>query len=146
MDDHINSDYKTDILAWINHQVELLRARRLDELDLENLIEEIACMGIDLKHELEHRMELLIMHLLKCKYQPERVSGSWRGTIREQRRRITRLLKDAPSLARTVDDYLDESYTAAAARAADETGLPPATFPPTNPFSKQQVFDPDFLP
>lgn len=146
MDDHIKSDYEVDFLVWINTQVELLRAKKFEQLDLEHLVEEIGNLGGELTRELEHRMDLLIMHLLKCKYQPERISGSWRGTIREQRRRIARLLKAAPSLAQTVDAYLDESYTAAAARAADETGLALATFPQESPFSKQQIFDPDFLP
>ncbi|ELX10373.1 hypothetical protein DUF29 [Janthinobacterium sp. HH01] len=146
MDDHIDSDYERDFLVWTEAQVALLRARKFEQLDLENVIEELEAVARRDKREVAHRTEKLLTHLLKCRVQPERISNSWRRTICEQRKQIARLLKDAPSLARTVDDYLDESYTAAAARAADETGLPPATFPPANPFSKQQVFDPDFLP
>lgn len=147
MDDHINSsDYDTDFLAWITHQVALLRAQKFDQLDLDNLIDEVNDMGGRLKRELYHRTEILLMHLLNYKYQPDHVSGGWRGTIGEQRSRIRKLLKDAPSLAGPLDEYVAETYATAAARAASETGLPKSTFPATNPFTRQQIFDPDYLP
>jgi hypothetical protein len=147
MDDHINnSDHDTDLLAWINRQVELLHAKKFDQLDLDNLIDEVNDMGGQLKRELYHRIEILLMHLLKYKYQPDHISGSWLGTIGEQRSRITKLLKDAPSLAGPLDEHLAENYASATKRAAAETGLPKSTFPTTNPFTKQQILDPDYLP
>ena len=47
--------------------------------------------------EIESRLEVLLMHLLKWKYQHEAVSGSWTGTIEEQRYRIARRIKKMPS-------------------------------------------------
>ncbi|MEC4817035.1 MAG: DUF29 family protein [Scytonema sp. PMC 1069.18] len=41
---------------------------------------------------------MLFSHLLKWQYQPERRSKSWERTIREQRKRISLLLDDSPSL------------------------------------------------
>jgi len=56
----------------------------LTQLDLKNLIEEIETMGRSEKKALRSNLEVVVMHLLKCKYQIEKRSGSWRATIREQ--------------------------------------------------------------
>jgi hypothetical protein len=146
MDDHINNLYEDDFLVWITTQAELLRTKHFDQLDLENLIEELEGMARKEKHELKHRLEQLIMHLLKCKLQPEHIPGSWRETIREQRIRIQDLLEAMPSLTRLVDAYMERSYARAAALAADDTGLSHSVFPATMPFSKVQLLDPDYIP
>jgi hypothetical protein len=146
MDDHINSDYETDFLVWLNTQAELLRAKHFDQLDLGNLVEELEGMARKEKHELKHRMVQLIMHLLKCKLQPAHISGSWLGTIREQRIHILDLLEAMPSLARLLDEYMERCYASAADLAADETGLPRSDFPDAMPFSKQQLLDLDYRP
>ncbi|MBD2614245.1 DUF29 family protein [Nostoc punctiforme FACHB-252] len=41
-------------------------------------------MGRSEKKALRSNLEVVVMHLLKCKYQIEKRSGSWRATIREQ--------------------------------------------------------------
>jgi hypothetical protein len=146
MDDHIKTDYDTDFLVWLQSQAELLRAKRFDRLDLEHLIEELEAMAGQQKRELAHRLEILLIHLLKLKYQPARASNGWRGTISEQRRRIKRLLMEMPSLSNVIGEYLSDVYPDAVDGAAAETGLPKATFPKANPFTRQQVFDPDYLP
>jgi hypothetical protein len=146
MDDHIKNDYDTDYLVWLERQAELLRAKQFERLDLEHLIEEIDAMAGQLRRELAHRLEILLLHLLKFRYQPTHASNGWRGTVSEQRRRIKRLLKQMPSLHNLIDEYLEDVYDDAVDGAAAETGLPKATFPKTNPFTPQQVFDPDYLP
>jgi hypothetical protein len=146
MDDHITTIYDTDFLDWTSTQIELLRTKQFERLDLENIIEELKSMALAQRHELEHRIERLTTHLLKCKVQPWRISGSWLGTIREQRYRIARLLEAMPSLQPLLDQYVITAYAHAAARAADETRLPRAAFPATVPFTKEQLLDPDYLP
>ena len=147
MDDHITTtDYDTDFLVWNSTQIELLRSKQFDRLDLENIIEELESMALSQRHELEHRIEKLTTHLLKCQLQPWKISGSWRGTIREQRYRIAKLLKAMPSLKPLLDQYMTMAYDHAANRAADETRLPRSAFPPTMPFTKEQLLDPDYLP
>ena len=146
MDDHINNLYEADFLVWINTQAELLRTQRLDQLDLENLIEELEGMARAQKREFKHRIEQLLLHLLKCKLQPERMSGSWRSTIREQRDRIRDLLQEMPSLKPLLQDCLTHAYVSAAKHAADQTRLPLSAFPEKNPFTMAQIFDDDFWP
>lgn len=142
----MNILYEADFALWIDQQVELLRARKFEQLDLDNLIEEIECMGGNLARELRSRIETIIMHLLKCQYQPGQKSGSWLGTLREQRSSIEGLLEDNPSLRRLVDEAVAKRFGAAVARAADETGLERKNFPPRCPYTAENVLDPDFVP
>lgn len=146
MDDHIKTDYDTDFLVWLESQAELLRAKQFDRLDLEHLIEELASMARAERREFKHRIEQLTMHLLKCKLQPDHISGSWLGTINEQRHCIADLLEEMPSLKPQLDSYIARIYARAADRAARETHLPKSAFPTTMPFTREQLLDPDYLP
>ena len=140
--------YDQDFYVWTQQQAVLLRAKKWRELDYGNLAEELEALGKRDRRELEHRLEVLVMHLLKWCYQPERRDRSrgWRSTIREQRRRLARLLQDSPSLRSEVPAFLDDGYPYACGKAIDQTRLPPATFPPTCPWTAVQVLDDAFWP
>jgi hypothetical protein len=146
MDDHLTQLYRTDFYLWLQRQAELLQARDFERLDLPNLIEEIEAMGASKRHELEHRLDLLITHLLKFKIQPDHLSRSWIKTIVEQRRRIHRLLKKTPSLHATLDESIADAYQDAVISAAVQTGLAKSAFPASMPFSSQQLLDQDYFP
>ena len=73
----MNTNYETDVVAWANEQARLIRAGKFDQLDLEHLAEEIEDVGKSEQRELASRMAVLLMHLLKWKFQPERRSKSW---------------------------------------------------------------------
>ncbi|MGB5771167.1 MAG: DUF29 domain-containing protein, partial [Crocosphaera sp.] len=125
---------------------QLLREGKLRELDVSNLIEEIEDMGISQKNALESNLIILLMHLLKWKYQPEKQSGSWRGSIREHRRRILKAFKNSPSLKRYFEEVFNESYQEARKQAADETELSLNIFPESCPFEIEQILDSEYLP
>lgn len=146
MNKPLTCDYETDTLIWLDTQVELLRARQFDLLDLDNLIDELDSMAKRDRHKVAHRLEKLMMHLLKCQMQPDHISGSWRGTIHEQRRQIIRKLADMPSLKNSLKAFIQDSYPHAVARAAEETGLPRSAFPATDPYTVEQLLDTEFLP
>ena len=146
MNKPIACDYETDTLIWLDTQIELLRARKFDLLDLDNLIDELDSMAKRDRHKVAHRLEILIMHLLKYQMPPDHISNSWRGTIYEQRRRLARKLADMPSLKNSLGAYILDCYPHAVARAAYETGLPRSAFPKSNPYSVEQLLDTEFLP
>ncbi|MEO7494367.1 MAG: DUF29 domain-containing protein [Massilia sp.] len=141
-----DSLHERDFLRWLDEQVAFLRTRQLARLDLEKLQEEIEDMGNHLRRELEHRLDVLLMHLLKCQFQPDHKSRSWLATLYTQRVRIKRLLKHSPSLDREVMNYADSNYAAARKLASIETGLSPDDFPAQNPYSKAQILDDEFVP
>jgi sugar-specific transcriptional regulator TrmB len=146
MDDQIDTGYDTDLLLWTNKQVELLRAQKFDQLDLENLIEELEGYMRKEKREVDSRLRVLQKHLLKYKYQPQRISRSWISTINEQRSEIELVLSDMPSLRPAIEDYVAKSYPKAVKETQRETRLPPSTFPAANPFTVQQILDEDYWP
>ncbi|MDD1650135.1 MAG: DUF29 domain-containing protein [Methylococcaceae bacterium] len=95
--------YESDFFGWTQRQSELLRAGRFEEVDTEHLIEEIEAMGRSERQQLTRRLEILLTHLLKWRYQPDFRGRSWQLTIIEQRRRIAKLLAANPSLQARLD-------------------------------------------
>lgn len=134
--------YDDDYLAWCEQQATLLRAGRLDDLDLANIAEELDAMGRSEQGELENRLEVLLTHLLKRDHQTARRSRSWEATINEQRSRLKRLMKRSPSLKRDLAATVAEVYPDALRQAAIETGLDPSAFPETLPWEVDQILEP----
>lgn len=135
-----------DFALWCDEQATALRSGRLATLDRGRLAEEIESLGRSEKYEIESRLLVLLVHLLKWRAQPSGRSSGWRGTIVEQRSRIARRLADSPSLAAYPASIMAEEYAIARLKAADEAGLPLDRFPETAPFDVAQVLDPDFWP
>jgi len=135
--------YESDLYEWTKEQADALRRRASNALDWDNLAEEIESLGNSNLDQIESRLDNLILHLLKWKYQPELRCGSWRGSIFEARRRIARLLKKNPSLRPYPGEYLPEAYPVAREKALLETGL--YRLPETCPWTIDQVLADDFL-
>jgi len=138
--------YETDFYGWAQHQAGVLRAGDFASLDLGNLIEEIEDMGKSRQRELESRLEILLMHLLKWQFQPKLIGSSWRSTIRVQRARLGKLLKENPSLKSRVPHVFEDAYTFVIQLAGAETGIDESTFPAQCPWTFEQVMDSDFWP
>ena len=103
-------------------------------------------MGRSEKHSLESNLIVVLMHLLKYKYQPQKRSRSWLSSIFEHRRRLIKAFKTSPSLKRYYQEVFDECYKYAVKQASIETGLPLNIFPNTSPFTTEETLDFDFLP
>jgi Domain of unknown function DUF29 len=138
--------YDADFYGWANEQATLLREGRLNEADIENIAEEIESMGRGEKRELINRLSVLLAHLLKWRFQPERRDHSWIYTIREQRLQIARHMKDNPSLHAKTAEAIADAYETAVLAAAEDSGLVEKTFPQACPFSFEQVVAEDFWP
>jgi hypothetical protein len=91
-------------------------------------------------------MSVLLAHLLKWRFQPERRGGSWRRTMREQRRMILRRLEQTPSLRAdlTSEAWMQDVWSDAVAKAIEETGI--GDFPELCPWSRAEILDAEFLP
>ena len=131
--------YDQDFYQWTHEQAELMKAGALSQLDIPNLIEEIESMGRSEKRELRSQLTVLLMHLLKWDYQPDRRSGSCKSTISTQRMDIDFVLKDNPSLKHNLEIVIDETYRFARQRVAVETGLPESVFPLSCSYTVKQI-------
>ena len=59
------TDYDQDFYAWITHNVELLRAGRLSEVDAEHVAEKLESMGKRDLRQLRSHSQVMLMPLLK---------------------------------------------------------------------------------
>jgi hypothetical protein len=138
--------YDEDFVLWTAATAKLLREGRFSEIDIAHVAEEIEDMGNRDHRELFSRLTLIVHHLLKWEYQPEKRSRSWRSTIAAQRARTERLFRQSPSLRRTVREALAEVYRDAVEQAAIETGLPEKSFPRDCPYTSEQILSREFIP
>jgi hypothetical protein len=138
--------FDQDFHAWVLEQIELLKDGRFADLDIEHLTDELRAIAMAEKSEIDNRLVVLLQHLLKWEFQPERRSNSWRATILEQRTRINRVISDSPSLRRYPGRVIEKEYVIGRLHASGETGLPLDRFPSTCPYSVAQVLDENFFP
>lgn len=144
MQDHVSHD--SDFYAWTMKNAALLKNGNLNEIDAVNIAEELEDMGNSNKRALISHLKVLIVHLLKYKFQAERIGASWENTIEEQRLQIQSLLQESPSLKYRLDEKFDEAYKLAVLRAATEMGIKKAMLPATCPFLLEQCLNVDFFP
>jgi hypothetical protein len=138
--------YERDFYGWANEQAGLLRAGRLSEADIDNIAEEIESIGKNERNQLTNDLAVLLAHLLKWHFQPGLRGNSWRLTVREQRRRMDRVMAQNPGLRPELDAVLADAYGDALLIAERETGLLESAFPPACPWAFAQIVDPDFWP
>lgn len=139
-------NYEQDFYGWTQEQAALLRTGQLDDLDITNLIEEVESMGRSEKRALESRLTVLLIHLLKWKYQSSRRCRSWQLTIKTQRLDFLKLLRDNPGLKPSLDQCLADAYQMSTIRASQETALDESVFPEMCPWSLSDVIKQDFFP
>jgi hypothetical protein len=131
--------YEQDLYAWGRQNAELLRQGRLSEVDIEHVAEELDGMTRSIRRELINRLAVLIAHLLKWQFQPERRSNSWKNTIEVQREDATELIEESPSLRYEIDEKPARAYKKAVRLAAVETGMRTDAFPKVCPYSLEEI-------
>lgn len=138
--------YESDVVAWANEQAQFIRSGRFELLDLVHIAEEIEDVGKSEQRELASRMIVLIAHLLKWQFQPERRGRSWQMTIRNQRRAIQLHLKQMPSLKTKLNEaeWFEIVWGDAIDQATKETGLD--SFPENCPWSIEDILTSDWMP
>ncbi|NDJ16879.1 DUF29 domain-containing protein [Myxacorys almedinensis] len=138
--------YEADYFQWIESTIQKLKHHDYSSVDWKNVIEELEGMARRERQRLRSNLIVLLVHLLKWHHQPNRRSGSWKGSIVEHRQRIEDIIEDSPSLNAYPSAVLEKCYRNAVAQAAAETGLSPETFPQACPYSISEVLDTKFLP
>jgi hypothetical protein len=141
-----NDLYEADFYVWTQEQARLLRERRFDDLDLDNLVDEVASVGSSEKREIRNRLKVLLTHLLKWKFQPRFRGNSWSRTIWEQRQNIADIITSSPSLRAYFEHAMRAAYIGATVAASEETGLAIGIFPEECPFSMAETLDMEFFP
>jgi hypothetical protein len=86
------------------------------------------------------------MHLLKWQYQPTYRGHNWQLTIKEQSRKLERLIRNNPSLQHILDRKITDAYSDAIIAAAKETGMAENIFLEQCPYSIQKIIYSEYLP
>ena len=129
--------YDSDFYAWTWDQARKLRAGQT--IDRELVAEELEDLGRKQQQQLETRLDLLLTHMLKCEFQPDKHTRSWDLTIKEQRRRIQRMLAQMPSLKAVLDESIQEAYAIAVLHASRETEMLEDDFSSECPWTSAEV-------
>lgn len=148
--------YNSDFVVWVEKTSNLLKTRRLENLDIENLIEEVEDLSRRERQDLKNRLRVLLTHLLKWQYQsnyrsyPETKNNwnenSWARTIIEQRDSIKDILSDSPSLYNFLLEVLEECYQKSRKNASKETNLELSVFPELCPYIEAEILNDEFWP
>jgi hypothetical protein len=133
--------YDEDFALWTAEAARLLREGRFAEIDVEHVAQEIEDMGKRDYREVLSRLVLILQHLLKWQFQPDKRTGSWKTTLINQRREIELVFEQSPSLRRAAVQLVPRAYRQAIQDAAGETGLSEDTFPGECPYTLEQALD-----
>ncbi len=134
--------YEQDFVLWAEHQANLIRSGKFEQLDTENLIEEVEYMARKDKRSITSYLIVLMTHVIKWKTQPSHRSKSWRNSINETRRQIQIIREDSLSLNQDfINTIWDNCFEKATDKAKDETDLKSTI----QSLSWQEVFEEDYF-
>ena len=138
--------YEVDDFQWLEETVKLIKQRRFEALDLDNLIEELEDLGREKKNAVASLLELVIRHLLLLQYwtiESEYNAVHWQEEIYnfriQLRRRITTNLRNY------LESELNSIYKDALGFVKIKTQNT-VSFPPECPYSLDQLLDIEWLP
>lgn len=131
--------YEEDLYLWAFEQAKFLKEHKYEKLDMENLIEEIESLGKSQRSALRSFLRVLLMHLLKIEYQPEKHSSSWDVSVFNSRTDAKYVLKENPSLKHKLKQIFNEAYKLARYGASLETHLELEIFPEECPWTIKEV-------
>ena len=142
--DKLKELYEIDDYLWIEETVKLLKGKRFEELDLENLIEELEDLGSEKRHKVESLLEQIIRHLLLLEYWQEEYDRNyrhWQAEVVGFRTQINRRM--TTNFYHYLEGNLAKIYQQAGKYVKAKSGLD--TFPQDCPYTLQQLLDEDWL-
>jgi len=139
--------YEIDDDLWLEETVKLLKEKRFQELDLDNLIEELEELGKSQYLAVRSWLYRIIIHVLLLEYwtvEYERNYRHWRSEIRAFRFDLKGRL--TTNLQNKLEQDLPNIYDNSVKYVQEKTGLKSNIFPKNCPYSLTQLLDEDFLP
>jgi hypothetical protein len=136
--------YMADETAWLDAMAELVRRRRLDQLDYDHLAEYLEDMAIRDRREISSRLRVLIVHVLKWTYQKNMRTPSWETTVLDQQAELEEPLAKGV-LRNHAEEVLADIYKKAVKYAARQTKLPAKSFPKECPWTLDQLLAAEVL-
>ncbi|MDQ2775644.1 MAG: DUF29 domain-containing protein [Acidobacteriota bacterium] len=123
--------YEQDYAGWAQDTAKAIEEGRWAEIDRAALADEVLDVSKSDRRAIVGMFEVLLVHLLKRRYQPDRETRSWEYSIAVQRLHLAERFEESPSLRAQATALLRTAYKAARLEAANDTGLDVTTFPET---------------
>lgn len=146
--------YESDFYGWTQEQAAKLRKLLVErsnlDLDIENILEEIDSLGRSDYRQLMSRIEEICIHLLKLQYSLSwEPRNGWKSSVRGQRHRLAKLLRESPSLKPRLHEALTEGYEDALSHFDDEKLISltmPMYLPGLSPFEIDNILKDEWWP
>jgi hypothetical protein len=135
----LQRSYSDDYAGWAEDTAQAIEDGRFEDIDRSALADEVRDLSKSERRGLKSALEVLLMHMLKTRYRPEKQTPSWQASIDVQRDDIQDYLSDSPSLRPDLPRLLEKAYQRARIEAARETGLELNTFPESCPWTVAEV-------
>ncbi len=137
--------YEIDDYLWLQETIKLLKEKKFNELDLENLIEELDDLGREKRHRVESFLEQIIRHLLLLEYwqsEYEFNSAHWEAEVTAFRTQLRKYL--TTNLYNHLSTELITIYQDALKYVKRKSRL--NTFPHQCPYTLDQLLDENWFP
>ncbi|NCS23259.1 MAG: DUF29 domain-containing protein [Microcystis aeruginosa BS13-02] len=138
--------YEIDDSLWLEATIELLKAKKFDALDLDNLIEELEDLGNEKKFRVASLLEQIIRHCLLLQFwtrEREYNQDHWELEIVNFQIQLKRGL--TTNLRNYLQNELTSIYEDAVFFVRKKTKNK-VIFPDTCPYSLEELLDPNWLP
>jgi hypothetical protein len=139
--------YQIDEYLWLEETIKIFRENRLEDLDLDNLIEELASLGKRDLNQVRSLLRQIIIHLLLLAYwqeERERNYRHWQGEVTAFRADLSDSL--TTTLKNKLNEDLASIYQTALKIVLQKTGLSQDTIPENCPYSFEQLLDDSWYP
>ncbi|MBD2627189.1 DUF29 domain-containing protein [Trichormus variabilis] len=141
----LQSLYEIDENLWLEETIILLKEKRFQDLDLNNLIEELEALGKRDKNAVASLLEQIIRHLLLLHYWTEEYENNgnhWQTEVIGFRNQIERLLTN--NLQNYLHSELEKIYRSALKYVKQKTRFK-IDFPEDSPYTLEQLLDENYL-
>jgi Domain of unknown function DUF29 len=138
-------DYDTDFYAWTQAQAAAIRAGAWGAVDRAHLAEEVEDVGKSERRALVGHLRVLLTHLLKWEYQPDRRSDSWVHSMLHAQIEVQTIVDDSPSLRPELPALVARAYEQARRVAAKEMQHDLGWLRDACPWSPDQLLDPGIV-
>ena len=137
--------YEIDDYLWLEETINLLKQKRLNDLDLENLIEELESLGSEKKYKVKSLLEQIIRHLLLLQYwesEYERNVNHWEAEVTGFRSQLNDRITS--NFYNYLENNLSSIYQNALGYVTRKSRL--NNLPQECPYTLEQLLDKNWFP
>lgn len=133
-------DTQIEYDRWLSEQIEILRSKNFEHLDIDNLIEELAALGRAEKSAAKSLVYQIILHLLLIDYwEAESLYSKdhWRAEVDAFQLQLEDKL--TTNIKQMIEDNLPRLYDKAKRNAVRKSRLGEDCFPPSCPYTLADI-------